>query len=97
MFSKHAFYIIIDFYRDERCKFHIRYRDDQRIKKNKIVVNFNFVTITHFQHEFSINNDDDEIIFTFLTQQISRTKLAKLTIIRSNFAKIARRNTRVIK
>ena len=41
-----------------------------------------------------ISSDDDSLS---LAQQISRTELARLTVIRSNSAKIARRDTRVIK
>ena len=87
LFFRHASYIIFNFHRDERCKFHIRYRIDQRVKKNKIVNNlwrfhfqhiFNFVTIAHFQHKFLINNDDDEIIFTFLEQRFLVQNIAKL-------------------
>ena len=39
LFSRHALYIIFDLHRDERCKIHTRYRDGQRVKKNKVVVN----------------------------------------------------------
>ena len=78
---RHAFYIIFNFHRDERCKFHTRYRCDQRVERNKIVVN---LWRCRFQHNFiSINNDDDSL---FLTQQISRTELARLIVTRSNFA-----------
>ena len=35
LFSKHAFYIIFDFHRDERCKFHIRYRKRSTNKKKQ--------------------------------------------------------------
>ena len=47
-----------------------------------------------FNAIFSINNDDDSL---FITQRFLVLNFAKLIDIRSNFAKIARRNTRIIK
>ena len=59
LFFRHAFYIIFDFHRDERCKFHIRYRDDQRVKKTKslsIRDDFIFNTKSFYQLQWRWRN-----------------------------------------
>ena len=55
LFFRHMSYIIFDLHRDERCKFHIRYHD-QRIERNKIVVNS---WRLHLQHKIQSICDDD--------------------------------------
>ena len=55
LFFEYAFDIIFNFHRNERCKFHIR-NDDQRVKKNKIVVNL-------WRFRFQHNSIRDDFIF----------------------------------
>ena len=88
LFFEHAFDIIFDFHRDERCKIHTRYRKRSANKKKQnrsIRDDCTFSTRTfrsiswrfYFQHEIflSIRNDDDSLFFA---QQISRFEFCEI-------------------
>ena len=93
LFSRHAFYIIFDFHRDERCKLHTRC-DDQRVERNKIVSIRDDCTFSarilrsiswrfHFQHEISLSIAMT-MIHCFLHSRFLVLSFARLIDTRSN-------------